>query len=562
MGEVNCISAALNLLFCHQSHLIFRSEMLSAKVALDRDIGVLVENAVYSIFLQIALRAVTFLVNAVLLHRTSLAFLGVGNVRLALLYSTICFFSREAFRRSLLRPQKQFFEPAICNVVWLCPFISVVVGILFGFVWIYVLIPPDDTAETKHYVTSVWLYVLAVVIESVAEPLWIVFQNLKILKPRIVIEGLQNVVRSVFVLLFVFKYPDWSLLAFSISMVASSLLYTVLYYACASLHRRSLIFSDAELRKSGSVLSSIWLKPSYGFDRESLSLFFSFLKHGIAKQFLTEGERYMMTFFNMLSFTDQGILNATYNLGSLFPRILLAPLEESAYAYFSQHVERGKTIRFQNEKTFLSVHQTLCNLLKLVSLLGLAVVIFGQSYSYTFLKMYAGEKLCSSGGPLLLKYFSIYIWLLAINGITECFMFASMRNKQLDRHRYCMLHFCFVYLLSSFILCRVFGSVGFILANCINIAFRIIYGFRFIHYFYQGGGDLFRFLALSILPNSSVQGIMLVSLLTTSFFNTFTHVTIGVLLLFATVMTTLIQEPELAQFIRKFFLNANLQKSD
>ncbi|KHJ41313.1 Rft protein [Trichuris suis] len=214
-----------------------------------------------------------------------------------------------------------------------------------------------------------------------------------------------------------------------------------------------------------------------------------------------------------------GILNATYNLGSLFPRILLAPLEESAYAYFSQHVERGKTIRFQNEKTFLSVHQTLCNLLKLVSLLGLAVVIFGQSYSYTFLKMYAGEKLCSSGGPLLLKYFSIYIWLLAINGITECFMFASMRNKQLDRHRYCMLHFCFVYLLSSFILCRVFGSVGFILANCINIAFRIIYSFRFIHYFYQGGGDLFRFLALSILPNSSVQGIMLVSLLTTSLSN-------------------------------------------
>ncbi|CDW53337.1 protein RFT1 [Trichuris trichiura] len=448
--------------------------MLSTKVALDRDVGV-------------ALRAVTFLVNAVLLHLTSLAFLGVANVRyfhllriecevvvvvvaifsLALLYSTICFFAREAFRRSLLRPQKQFFEPAICNVVWLCPFISVVVGVLFGLVWIYVLVPPDDSAETKYYRTSVWLYVLAVVIESVAEPLWLLFQNLRILKPR----------------------------------------------------------------------------------------------HGVAKQFLTEGERYMMTFFNLLSFTDQGVLNVIYNLGSLFPRILLAPLEESAYAYFSQHVERGKTIRFQNEKTSLSVHQTLCNLLKLVSLIGLAVVIFGQSYSYTFLKMYAGERLCNSAGPLLLKYFSTYIWLLAINGITECFMFASMQNRQLDRHRYSMLHFCIVYLLSSFILCRIFGSVGFILANCINIAFRIIYSFRFIHYFYQGGGDRFRFPALSILPNSSVQGILLIIFCCEGFFNTFTHVTIGVLLLFATAMTTLIQEPELAQFMRTFFLNADLRKS-
>uniref|UniRef100_A0A5S6R5S4 Protein RFT1 homolog n=1 Tax=Trichuris muris TaxID=70415 RepID=A0A5S6R5S4_TRIMR len=531
--------------------------------ALDLDVDVLAENTTYNIVLQVALRAFTFLVNAILLHRTTLAVLGIANVRLALLYSTICFFAREAFRRSCLRPPKQFLMPGVCNVVWLCPLASVIVGLLSGFVWTYLLVRPDDIAEIKHYTASVWLYVFAVVIESIAEPLWLLFQNLKVLKVKVVIEGLQNFLRTIFVLLMVLKYPNLSLLAFSLSMVASSLLYTILYYGYAFLMYRPSPLADAEWRKREFVLSSVWPKPSRGLDRDSLCLIWSFFKHGIAKQFLTEGERYMMTFFNMLDFTDQGTLSVISNVGSLFPRIILAPLEESSYAYFSQNVERGKSLRFQNERIFSRVHQTLSSLLKLVSFAGLVIVVFGQSYSYTFLKIYAGKQLCSSAGPLLLKCFSLYIWLLAVNGHTECFMFASMHNRQVDRHRYCLFYFCFVFLLSSFVLCHFLGSVGFILANCINVVCRIIYSCHFIRSFYQDSGDRFRSPVLGLVPNGSVQGILLVSLLTTSlsniifccdgFFNTCTHLVIGVLLLLATVMTILNQEPELRHKLLRFF---------
>ena len=38
-----------------------------------------------------------------------------------------------------------------------------------------------------------------------------------------------------------------------------------------------------------------------------------------------------------------------------------------------------------------------------------------------------------SPGPVLLRVYSGYVLLLAVNGITECFVFAAMSQEELDR---------------------------------------------------------------------------------------------------------------------------------
>ena len=58
------------------------------------------------------------------------------------------------------------------------------------------------------------------------------------------------------------------------------------------------------------------------------------------KQLLTDGAQYVMTFFNTLKFEEQGIYDAIERLGSLVARIILAPLEECAYVYFSHNINR------------------------------------------------------------------------------------------------------------------------------------------------------------------------------------------------------------------------------
>lgn len=66
-------------------------------------------------------------------------------------------------------------------------------------------------------------------------------------------------------------------------------------------------------------------------------------------QLLTEGERYIMTLLNVLTFAEQGIFDVVNNLGSLTARFVFRPIEESAYFYFSQLVHRDENIVKQDQ---------------------------------------------------------------------------------------------------------------------------------------------------------------------------------------------------------------------
>ena len=75
----------------------------------------------------------------------------------------------------------------------------------------------------------------------------------------------------------------------------------------------------------------------------------NFLKQGVMMQVLTEGERYVMTLFNVLSFAEQGVFDVVNNLGSLAARFLFRPIESSAFFYFSQLIDRDVDISKQDK---------------------------------------------------------------------------------------------------------------------------------------------------------------------------------------------------------------------
>lgn len=131
-------------------------------------------------------------------------------------------------------------------------------------------------------------------------------------------------------------------------------------------------------------------------------------------------------------------------------------------------------------------------------LLGITILVFGYAYSFLLLDIYGGSMLSSYPGPMLLRWFCIYVLLLAVNGITECFAFATMTKSEVDRlvenvvaialqtnfQQFCflccrynhkMMLFSVIFLVSSWFLSKQIGSVGFILANCLNMIARIIH---------------------------------------------------------------------------------------
>ncbi|KAL1457107.1 hypothetical protein WDU94_001768 [Cyamophila willieti] len=77
------------------------------------------QDASYNILLQIMFRGVTFAMNVFVLRHLNQDVIGVMNVRLLLLESTVLFLSREAFRRACISQTTQHNWPQVINLVWL-----------------------------------------------------------------------------------------------------------------------------------------------------------------------------------------------------------------------------------------------------------------------------------------------------------------------------------------------------------------------------------------------------------------------------------------------------------
>ena len=64
---------------------------------------------------------------------------------------------------------------------------------------------------------------------------------------------------------------------------------------------------------------------------------------------------------------------------------------------------------------------------------------------------------------------------MAINGITECFAVASMKNAELGLHGGFLSLLAVLHVAMNIFLPANYGSAGFIIANIINMVLRISY---------------------------------------------------------------------------------------
>lgn len=192
-----------------------------------------------------------------------------------------------------------------------------------------------------------------------------------------------------------------------------------------------------------------------------------------------------MTFFNVLSFGEQGVYDIVNNLGSMVPRFFFFPIEESFYIFFAKVLERGRDVKSQKQEDIAIAAEVLECLLKLVLVVGLIISAFGYAYSHLALDIYGGSLLSSGAGPSLLRCYSFYVLLLAVNGVTECFVFAAMSQKEVDKYNLVMLALSVSFLFLSYMLTWWAGGVGFILANCLNMGLRILNSLLYIHRYFQ-----------------------------------------------------------------------------
>ena len=89
---------------------------------------------------------------------------------------------------------------------------------------------------------------------------------------------------------------------------------------------------------------------------------------------------------------------------------------------------------FSPQESVQLAAETLSVLLTFVFLIALTILCFGYAYSHLALHLYGGQLLSDGEGPILLRWYCLYVLLLALNGVTECFVFATMSQEQVDRY--------------------------------------------------------------------------------------------------------------------------------
>ncbi|XP_008063849.1 protein RFT1 homolog [Carlito syrichta] len=511
------------------------------------------------LLLQVLFRLITFVLNAFILRFLSKEIIGVVNVRLTLLYSTTIFLAREAFRRACLSGGVQRDWNQTLNLLWLTVPLGIFWSLFLGWVWLQLLEVPNPNV-VPHYGPGVVLFGFSAVVELLGEPFWVLAQAHMFIRLKVIAESLSVILKSVLTAFLVLWLPHWGLYIFSLAQ----LFYTAVLVLCYVIYFTKLLGSPEATKQHTLPVSRVMdllpkITRSGAFvNWTEAKLTWSFFKQSFLKQILTEGERYVMTFLNVLNFGDQGVYDIVNNLGSLVARLIFQPIEESFYIFFAKVLEREKDATLQKQEDVTVAAMVLESLLKLALLAGMTITVFGFAYSQLALDIYGGAMLSSGSGPVLLRSYCLYVLLLAINGVTECFTFAAMSKEEVNRYNFTMLALSSSFLVLSYLLTHWCGSVGFILANCFNMGIRITQSLCFIHRYYQGSPH--RPLAgLRLSP--VLLGVFALSGVITSVSEVFlcceqgwlaklAHVTVGTFCLGVTLRTAFLTETKLIHFLR------------
>lgn len=461
------------------------------------------ENASFNIIFQILFRCITFIINAWVIRNVGHEILGIMNVRILLLESTILFLSREPFIRACLGQKNDISWNHLMNQIWLSVPLSCILSVIFVYIWLNWL-PLGHPEHALQYTFSCWGIALSCVLELCCANMALVVQLFCFVKLKVALDTLYIFVRTIIFLSIVICNSSLAIFAFSVAQMGSIGLFVSSHYLFFYWYiKNKPLYAKRALKTklvSETVLQKLYenmddfpftslrdFLPKYlgsvnaSFNKKLSTLTISFAKQGIVKQLLTEGEKYVMSVSPVMTFTEQAIYDVVNNLGSLAARFVFRPIEDSSYFYFTQMVSRELPLQKQDQDKIKESCTVLSQVCKTVGSIGLIVLVFGQSYSLTLLTLYGGEAFVASGLPvLLLRSHCLAVVLLAVNGVTECYAFATMTSAQLNSYNYIMILFSISFLLLSYVLTYVLGPVGFIISNCMNMIARITHSIHFI----------------------------------------------------------------------------------
>jgi len=445
--------------------------------------------ALYSVLLRI----LSFSLSQLTIRFVDPTTLGKASIRLELICSTtVLFLGREGFRLSLMRvadsandDNKHLKSSRVNNVAWLSVPTSLFLTLIalgFHMHTYRGQVSAGEKDELDDYRLAGILYCVATAIEIISEPCMIVCLRTIDVKTRAKAEAFASIGKAMScVLLLSFHDRKHHASSFGLAQCVYAIILTIVLYV----EKRGCLEWPVMI---GSGPMSLFTKIKTSFDLSVLRLSILFSTQSIFKHVLTEGDRIVLT--ALVGTYDSGVYAMASSYGGMASRLIFQPLEENGRLLFSN--QHASIIQAKEEKREVgqlvdNLEWTYCVLVKFVLYIGFIFAVFGSNYTSVLLRLLAGERWGSNKeASTALSAFCIYTALMALNGMTEAFVY-GVAESGLEVGSLAVAHglIGIVFYVTAPLLVYngsdygIGGTVGLVMANGLCMALRSIYSLHF-----------------------------------------------------------------------------------